>query len=54
MLNFSPQKAGAAVGLPTACVTAKGARADVDRVVLHTVAAAAPPPPISSSTVLAS
>jgi hypothetical protein len=45
-LNFSPQKAGTAAGWPAACATAKGARADVDRTVLRTVAAAATPPPI--------
>jgi hypothetical protein len=45
-LNFSPQKAGAAAGQPAACVMAKGARADVDRAVLHAVAKAATPPPI--------
>jgi hypothetical protein len=46
MLNFSPQKAGTAVGRPAACATAKGARADVDRAVFHAVAAAAMLPPI--------
>jgi hypothetical protein len=45
-LNFSPQKAGATAGRPAACATAKGARADVDRTVLHTVATAVTPPPI--------
>jgi hypothetical protein len=52
--NSSPQKAGAAAGQPAVCVTAKGARADVDRAVLRAVAAAAMPPPISSSAALAS
>jgi hypothetical protein len=45
-LNFSPQKVVAAAGQPAACATAKGARADVYRAVLHAVAAAATPPPI--------
>jgi hypothetical protein len=45
-LNFSPQKASAIAGQPAACVTTKGARADVDCAVLHAVAAAASPPPI--------
>jgi hypothetical protein len=45
-LNFSPQKAGAAASWLAACVTAKGARADVDRAILRAVATAATPPPI--------
>jgi hypothetical protein len=45
-LNFSPQKAGAAVGQPAECAKTKGARADIDRAVLRTVAVAAVPPPI--------
>jgi hypothetical protein len=49
-LNFSPQKAGAAAGRPATCATAKGARADVLRV----VATAAMPPPISTSAALSS
>jgi hypothetical protein len=46
VLNFSPQNAGAAAGRSAVCATAKGARADVDRAVLHTVAVVATPPPI--------
>jgi hypothetical protein len=45
-LTFSPQKVGAAVGRPAACMTMKGARANVDRAVLRSFAAAATPPPI--------
>jgi hypothetical protein len=45
-LNFSPQKVDAAAGLLFVCATAKGARADVDRAILHSVTAAAMLPAI--------
>jgi hypothetical protein len=53
-LNFSPQKDGAAAGRPAACATAKGAKANVDRAILRSIAVATTPPPISSSAALAS
>jgi hypothetical protein len=45
-LNFSPQKAGTAVGRLATCAMTKGAKADVDRAVLRAIAASATPPPI--------
>jgi hypothetical protein len=46
MLNFS-QKVGALQQAGShVCATVKGARADIDRAVLHAVAVAAMPPPI--------
>jgi hypothetical protein len=46
VLNFCPQKAGAAAGQPAARATAKGTRAGIDRAVLRAVAAVMTPPPI--------